>query len=555
VIAINNQDFPAALWMADPNGDFEHDGITGIASFDTRKGIDLDIPLGSISPDDTPSILLVDGHRELPRIYGLGQSYDHITLVDAYGSTGFSAPGFSHESWHAQWAIVSRERFFEQDPLVNSATVTLEGLYEWCHHNPVQGLTRYKDSRWLGTEISVSSDALEDIPFYEDEAMKVCLNPVITIGGGELPLKTQSLTSDYRLLFRFKGNLPNLSEVIGERIVPFRDLLSLLIGFRAEILSVLVGVPELKRPVQVHVPFVEASRDSLSEHTFQRIPFTHPKVEDRLQSMAEKWLTLPDDARRAADIMLGILANERSIYIDSNFIAAASALEALSRVGRDQNDMTPEKFEEYLTVMEEEISNRHVLKWARHKLKYSNRASASKLAHDTLDELEPYASFVIPDRRKFEEDHRNARNAYVHQNDDVSNGTALAGRGLHVHTEAVLFLVWGKLLNLLGIAPSELVDALRDSSFRWNDLYRAQTMYKVARVEKGLCDNTAPAEQGKGPDTMDDDGETGGHVKPALTISEQVDHLKSQGVTFKLISEDKAADYLANANNYLRTRS
>lgn len=74
----------------------------------------------------------------------------------------------------------------------------------------------------------------------------------------------------------------------------------ILTGSRAEILSVLVGVPELNRPVQVHVPFVEASRDSLSNHTFQQIPFTHPKVEGRLQSMTEKWLTLPDDVRRAA---------------------------------------------------------------------------------------------------------------------------------------------------------------------------------------------------------------------------------------------------------------
>lgn len=45
------------------------------------------------------------------------------------------------------------------------------------------------------------------------------------------------------------------------------------------------------------------------------------------------------------------------------------------------------------------------------------------------------------------------------------------------------------------------------------------------------------------------------HGKPLLTVSEQIAHLKSKGVTFNLCSEAEAADYLEHGNNYLRTAS
>lgn len=43
--------------------------------------------------------------------------------------------------------------------------------------------------------------------------------------------------------------------------------------------------------------------------------------------------------------------------------------------------------------------------------------------------------------------------------------------------------------------------------------------------------------------------------KPELTAGEQIVHLKSRGVTFELCSEEEAAGYLSNANNYLRAVS
>ena len=43
--------------------------------------------------------------------------------------------------------------------------------------------------------------------------------------------------------------------------------------------------------------------------------------------------------------------------------------------------------------------------------------------------------------------------------------------------------------------------------------------------------------------------------KPWLTASEQIDHLKSRGVHFSLMSEDDARAYLEKNSNYFRLRA
>lgn len=43
--------------------------------------------------------------------------------------------------------------------------------------------------------------------------------------------------------------------------------------------------------------------------------------------------------------------------------------------------------------------------------------------------------------------------------------------------------------------------------------------------------------------------------KPWLTASQQIDHLKSRGVHFSLMSEDDARAYLEKNNNYFRLRA
>ena len=41
-------------------------------------------------------------------------------------------------------------------------------------------------------------------------------------------------------------------------------------------------------------------------------------------------------------------------------------------------------------------------------------------------------------------------------------------------------------------------------------------------------------------------------VKPKLSVDEQIEHLKSKGVLFNIMDEEKAKDYLKRHNNYFK---
>lgn len=44
-------------------------------------------------------------------------------------------------------------------------------------------------------------------------------------------------------------------------------------------------------------------------------------------------------------------------------------------------------------------------------------------------------------------------------------------------------------------------------------------------------------------------------MKPKLTIDEQIEHMKQQGISFKLCSEQEAKDFLENHNYFFKIKS
>lgn len=100
-----DKEFPAALWHSDSNGNFEDVGAVGMASFDSKRGVLLNIPVGSI-PSNGSETLAFNGTRTFERLYGFAQDNSHLTLIDAIGFTSSSYPGFARETWTASTALV-----------------------------------------------------------------------------------------------------------------------------------------------------------------------------------------------------------------------------------------------------------------------------------------------------------------------------------------------------------------------------------------------------------------------------------------------------------------
>lgn len=435
-----NRKFPTALWISDLSASFNADGVAGTALFDSKKGVSLEIPIGSI-PSDGSETLIFNRTRTFERIYGLAQDNSHLTLNSAVGLTLFSSPGTARESWTASMVLASKTDFFESDPLVNSATVKIDGLYEWFNKNPVKYDRKFENGNtFVSAVIRVDADNLNEISIYKNEHVEISLKPAISLSGGEKPLRNQSIESDCCLVFRFANSMPTLEDAIKDYIVPFRDFLSLFMGFRAEILTISFSSAEKKGKFNAFIPFVDAKHDVLSKSDYKKMPFAFPTLASKIQGMYSRWLELPDDGRRSANIMLGILSHERSLYLDSNMIAAASAFEALSRVGNRTHELDDETFNRRLQVVEDSIPDSKTRNWAIRHLKKSNYQMAGTLTSKMLEKLEPLSSYIAPDIASFKTNHRNTRNAYIHQNESISTNEILSGEDLYVHTEAVILL-------------------------------------------------------------------------------------------------------------------
>lgn len=478
-----DKEFPAALWHSDSNGNFEDVGAVGMASFDSKRGVLLNIPVGSI-PSNGSETLAFNGTRTFERLYGFAQDNSHLTLIDAIGFTSSSYPGFARETWTASMALVSKSKFYESDPQVSSAIVKIAGLYEWFEQNPVKYNRRYKSGNtFASAEISVNADDLKEIIIYKNEHVEICLKPSATLSSGERPQRNQSIESDCSLVFKFSNCMPTLKDAIEDHIVQFRDFLSLFMGFRAEILAITFLSAEKRDKTDAFIPFVEAKHDALNKSDLKNMPFTFPTLENKIQIMYGKWLELPDDGRRAANIMLGILSNERSLYLDLNMIAAASAFEALSRIDNRTYELDEDTFNHRLQVVNDSIPDSKIRNWAMRHLKNSNFQMAGTLATQMLESLEPLSSYIVPDSKSFLANHRKTRNAYIHQNDNVSTDEILSGEALYAHTEAVILLNWGKLLCLLELSPKEVVDALQETKYRQKSVFRAREFYSLKDAE------------------------------------------------------------------------
>lgn len=478
-----DKEFPAALWHSDSNGNFEDVGAVGMASFDSKRGVLLNIPVGSI-PSNGSETLAFNGTRTFERLYGFAQDNSHLTLIDAIGFTSSSYPGFAREPWTASMALVSKSKFYESDPQVSSAIVKIAGLYEWFEQNPVKYNRRYKSGNtFVSAEISVNADDLKEILIYKNEHVEICLKPSATLSSGERPQRNQSIESDCSLVFKFSNCMPTLKDAIEDHIVQFRDFLSLFMGFRAEILVITFLSAEKRDKIDAFIPFVEAKHDALNKSDLKNMPFTFPTLENKIQIMYGKWLELPDDGRRAANIMLGILSNERSLYLDLNMIAAASAFEALSRIDNRTYELDEDTFNHRLQVVNDSIPDSKIRNWAMRHLKNSNFQMAGTLATQMLESLEPLSSYIVPDSKSFLANHRKTRNAYIHQNDNVSTDEILSGEALYAHTEAVILLNWGKLLCLLELSPKEVVDALQETKYRQKSVFRAREFYSLKDAE------------------------------------------------------------------------
>lgn len=170
------------------------------------------------------------------------------------------------------------------------------------------------------------------------------------------------------------------------------------------------------------------------------------------------WLEFKGDERRAISLLVGIIS-DRSIPPDLRFLAAAQALEAMSRVDAQEKEFDDDELSRRLSVIANSVEDKKVCKWAKRRLKHANSRDAGNLLEDLVSNIGDYANTLAPDRKQFFHDIRDSRNFYTHR-DDRRAKRVLEGGELYVLTQGLVCLLKASVLRRLGFSQDETRDLM-----------------------------------------------------------------------------------------------
>jgi hypothetical protein len=204
------------------------------------------------------------------------------------------------------------------------------------------------------------------------------------------------------------------------------------------------------------------------------------QLPQRIEEILDRWLQFKGDEYRAISLLVGInkdIKNNYAIPIDLRFLAAAQALEAISRVDAKEKELEEDEFNRRLSVIMESVDDKKVREWAGRKLKYANSRHASDLMTDLIKYIGEYARTLAPDLQRFLNDIRNNRNFYTHR-DDRRVKQVLEGNELHVLTQGIVCLLKAAVLRRLGFSQEETHNLMNDCQGCLTWRFRVAEQYK-----------------------------------------------------------------------------
>lgn len=467
--------FPEAYWCLDPI-DFDHpaDWVQGHATFRAGRGIDVELPLGTL-PERKGSeggVVYDDTPPAVDHIYGYNQkgSYQVISRVyETHRSATY--PGMKRQTLHGDEMIVSKKAV-APNPLISTITFGMDGLREWVGVSPTR--SRYKPNDGGGIDqlqFSYDSADVPDVVIHDADGVRIAIDFFWTSKGGYIPLFERSFVSDYKVSISFSE--PIRLAVVRERWVkPLWDFLCFCMGFHGSLTSVSFVTTDGTK-ADYYAAFAEGK--SPTPNDLRSMPLGWQAHSDRIDSMFNSWLGFEGYQKEAAVRAVSMLYDWK-LPLELSFISVAQAFEAISRVGADPYDLDPAEFDRRLQEILFSISDGKLRKWAKGKMRYCNNKSANQLAQQELSELGAYADYIVPDRNRFLKDHRDTRNYNTHL-DDTDKPNVLHGRELLANRDATFMLLYGSICMSMGLTPEEVLEAVKRSNFKSDYVHRARELY------------------------------------------------------------------------------
>lgn len=456
--------------------------VVGLLSFDGSDQVKLDIPVGELLKKITyklaDGVIASSGEHETPdAVFGFSQKGNWFVLRDVYVSSAkTSIPGFSTQILRGNSLLVAKKPI-SAHPKVNRLAVGLDGLDEWLRQSPVRERSTYKEgpngepSSLDKFTIEYEPRSVEPVVLFEGDGCRISVQIIGTMKGGPYIRSEFGVTTSCSLEFKLDEPM-DFDLALQKWVNPVRDLFVLLMGVYCSIESVSAHAVDTDCVFDLYTSFVDRQKP-ISPRETMKMPFPYPAVEGKIQELFTAWLNLDEDARNAASIITS-LTNSWIMPYDLEFIACASAFEALSRVGESNARFEQDRFDKAMSSVFEAADDREFCEWIRNVVQ--NRRSAGSLAKALVRKLKPIPDYVVPNADAFLRDHRKCRNAYVHRSDMNSKGV-LDGSDLFVHTRAVWLLSYAALLNVAGLSTEEILAAIKDKHYESGTISASRERY------------------------------------------------------------------------------
>lgn len=478
--------FPTGFWVADYDSlpGSRDTGVQGTVTFHCSEGVQLDIPAGVLVDTRTK---ISEGHfvygepKETAAVYGglVDGRYCTLRHVSVGSSLALLAMGHQQQKLIAQSMIVSDEPV-DFNPVVSRVVFSFPALRTWSKGSPIRG-EQVIDSKGFFNRYSCAVDAkdMEPLKLYEANDCQIEVIRKVSELGSCITNDEVHLVYQCELAISFNRATQDFDTALHEWVVPIWNLISFLSCTRSSISSVEFTCADSGVHCAYYAPFL--GKEEMSDKDCRdQAPFSLDGIGSRISEVIERWFGADGDLKRGADIVIGLL-DEWSMPINLQFVACASSLEALSRVGRDDEEFPKEELARRLQVVQDSTDIDSKTKgWVRYRLQNGgNRKPADELAKGLFDTLGDYASYIVPDAGSFLKDHRTYRNAYVHQNEDILSDPRDL-ECLYDNTWATWFLCYGAIAQELGFEPLEIVNAMKNSRYKSGLIQRARKRYALS---------------------------------------------------------------------------
>ena len=446
--------------------------VVGILRFDPSDGFRLEIPFGGIGElDDFVGRINTTGCT--PLVHGVLRNGKSVTLSNAIMTdSSINFPGGRREQHRALRGFVGQSLCGE-NPTVDRLRIRYSHLRDWVVVHPAGMTMRFEDERPTG-EVEYRYEPIEQSELSQGEGWRLMLAHTAKQSS---PSVTGFHVAHDCLLTLELDQACDFDSADERFLAPLWQFFSFCLDTSIDVSLLEAHLVETDEWLEVgRSQTVTREPDKVILPAFMLLSM--PELGNRLAVVLKQWLSIGGDLRRVVSLMVG-LGTDRTVPSDLRFVAAAQALEAMSRVGVDDRDLPREEFRRRRSVVRESIADEVVREWACDRLTF-NRRSADDLLRDLLNRIGSFAEQLAPDQDRFLRDHRDNRNFYAHRADQ---GRPLLEPGeLYVHTQGVLVLLKAATLLMLGYSEDEIVGTMQgcQNCIQWSA--RVSEMYAVQAV-------------------------------------------------------------------------